>query len=299
MNLSPFKLDIDDLIYEFAKGESTALADMKRVWLSRKFSYIYEASPSSNLAFFMQSLYSHSIGYLISNASLSHRLGGLFCLYCLYETQPFKPPFKIYLSLGELRKLTELLVDAKEKGIKVVAAVVKRMLEKNMFFFGCLEINGGFVTETVNQLTELQNARIQVLYNKLFANSRIEHFLHMDLGMEVDLNVVQEKSTEYAEAKKLAIEEASKVVDVQDIKHISEDKKLIGDEMEKIIDDWNVQRDNFNQQRGLSQQPPEEQQQLLLQLQQEEQQQHQDDEDFDQEDDEDFNQNLERLLSKA
>lgn len=95
------------------------------------------------------------------------------------------------------------------------------------------------------------------------------------------------------------VEEASKVVDVQDIKHISEDKKLIGDEMEKIIDDWNVQRDNFNQQRGLSQQPPEEQQQLLLQLQQEEQQQHQDDEDFDQEDDEDFNQNLERLLSKA
>lgn len=110
---------------------------MKRIWLSRKFSYIYEASPSSNLAFFMQSLYSHSIGsvlfyysyvyyksvcsllcllfpctkitliysyagYLISNASLSHRLGGLFCLYCLYETQPFKPPFKIYLSLGTI-----------------------------------------------------------------------------------------------------------------------------------------------------------------------------------------------------
>ncbi|XP_062174693.1 uncharacterized protein LOC133879896 isoform X2 [Alnus glutinosa] len=290
MSLSPFKLDIDDLIYEFAEGESTTLADMKRVWLSKKFSYIYEASPSSNLAFFMQSLYSHSIGYMISNVSLSHRLGGLFCLYCLYETQPFKPPFKIYLSLGELNKLKELVVDAKEKGVKVVSAVVKRMLEKNMFLFGCLEINEGSVTETVNQLTKLQNARIQVLYNKLFADSRTEHFLHMDLGMEVDLNVVQEKSTEYAEAKKLAIEEASKVVDVQDIKHISEDKKLIGDEMQKIVDDWNVQRDIFNQQRGFSQQPPEEQQQLLL-LQEEEQQQDQDDEDFDQQ--------LERLLSKA
>jgi hypothetical protein len=35
---------------------------MKRVWLSNKFSYIYEASPSSNLVVFMQSLYSHSIG---------------------------------------------------------------------------------------------------------------------------------------------------------------------------------------------------------------------------------------------
>lgn len=44
-------------------------------------------------------MYSYA-GYMIGNASLSHRLGGLYCLYCLYETQPFKPPFKIYLSLG-------------------------------------------------------------------------------------------------------------------------------------------------------------------------------------------------------
>lgn len=79
-------------------------------------------------------------------------------------------------------------------------------------------MNEGSVTETVNQLTELQNARIQVAYdkyvatyylyfmffllnilqvishnlnilllpaflltNRLFANTRIEHFLRMDL----------------------------------------------------------------------------------------------------------------------
>ncbi|KAL4654153.1 hypothetical protein ACB092_01G357600 [Castanea dentata] len=281
MDLSPFKLDIDELIGEFAEGESTALADMKRVWLSRKFSYIYEASPSSNLAFFMQSLYAHSIGYIVGNASLSRRLGGLYCLYCLYETQPFKPSFRIYLSLGELKKLTNLVVDAKEKGINVVSALVKRMVEKKMFLFGSVEMNEGSVTETVNQLTELQNARIQVAYDKLFANTRIEHFLRMDLGTEVDLNVLQKMSKEYAESKKLAIEEASKVVATQDIKHISEDKKLIGDTVEKISDDWNVQKDIFYRQTGFSQQPHGEQQ-PLLQLQQEEQQQ-QDDDDFDQE----------------
>jgi len=71
---------------------------------------------------------------------------------------------------GELNKLKELVVDAKEKGVKVVSVVVKRMLEKNMFLFGCLEINEGSVTETVNQLTKLQNARIQVLYNKYVVN---------------------------------------------------------------------------------------------------------------------------------
>lgn len=41
-------------------------------------------------------------GYMNSGASLSCRLGGLYCLYCLHGTQPFKPPFKIYLSLGKV-----------------------------------------------------------------------------------------------------------------------------------------------------------------------------------------------------
>lgn len=45
------------------QAESTTLADMRRVWLSRKMSYIFEASPSSSLGFFMQSLYAHSIGW--------------------------------------------------------------------------------------------------------------------------------------------------------------------------------------------------------------------------------------------
>lgn len=71
------------------------------------------------------------------------------------------------------------------------------------------------------------------------------------------------------------------MVDTQDIKHISEDKKLIGDTVEKISDDWNVQKDIFYRQTGFNQQPRGEQQ-PLLQLQQEEQQQ-QDDDDFDQE----------------
>ncbi|KAL6537554.1 hypothetical protein OROMI_026088 [Orobanche minor] len=61
MDLKPFKLDVDDLIHEFAESTSTTLAEFKRVWLSRKFSFLFEASPSTNQGFFMQSLYAHSI----------------------------------------------------------------------------------------------------------------------------------------------------------------------------------------------------------------------------------------------
>ncbi|KAJ6747321.1 SMALL NUCLEAR RNA ACTIVATING COMPLEX POLYPEPTIDE 1 [Salix koriyanagi] len=251
MDLSPFKLDIDELINEFVEGEFTTLADMKRVWLSRKFTYIFEASPPTKLAFFMQSLYAHTIGHMIST-SLSQRLGGLYCLYCLYETQPFKPPFKIYLSLGELKKLKTLVINAKEHGIKVVTVLVKRMLEKNMFLFGFVDLNEGSVSETVNQLSKLQDARVQVAYKKLFDDTRIEQFLHMDMGMEFDLDMLKNMSTEYAEAKKLAIREASMAVDVQNIQHISEDREIIGDEIERITENWNVQRQVFYQQTGLN-----------------------------------------------
>ncbi|KAL6549649.1 hypothetical protein OROHE_008380 [Orobanche hederae] len=61
MDLKPFKLDVDDLMHEFAESGSATLAEFKRVWLSRKFSFIFEASPSTNQGFFMQSLYAHSI----------------------------------------------------------------------------------------------------------------------------------------------------------------------------------------------------------------------------------------------
>ncbi|CAA3006586.1 Hypothetical predicted protein [Olea europaea subsp. europaea] len=115
MDLKPFNQDIDGLINDFAKGGSTAFTEFKRIWLSRKFSFVFEASPSTNQACFMRSLYAHSIGYMVSTGSLPNRVGGLYCLYCFYETQPFKPPFKIYLSLGDMKRMKDLVVDTKTR----------------------------------------------------------------------------------------------------------------------------------------------------------------------------------------
>lgn len=73
-----------------------------------------------------------------------------------------------------MKKLKELVADAKENDVKVVSYVVKKMLEKNMFLFGSVDMNESAALETVNQLTELQNARIQVAYNKyVWRNKRL------------------------------------------------------------------------------------------------------------------------------
>ncbi|KAJ8513570.1 hypothetical protein OPV22_004004 [Ensete ventricosum] len=226
----PFKLDIDELVDEFNEGNHTTLADMKKMWMAKKFSYIYEAKPISNEAIFMQSLYSYSISHMVSIGAPSRRLGGLYCLYCLYETQPYKPAFKIYLSLCELKRLKILVIDAKK--------IVDRV--------------DGYESQRVDEIMKLENKRIQIAYDKLLGNTLIEDYLHMDLGTELELSTLKKMSKEYAAAKELAISEAMGTVDIKDVKHIAEEKKLVGDMVDDIVKDWNAQKESFCQQTGIN-----------------------------------------------
>ncbi|CAI9293389.1 unnamed protein product [Lactuca saligna] len=250
MDLKPFRLDIDDLINEFAKGEMTTLTDMKKIWLSKKFSCIFQAKPNSKLGFFMQSLYSHSIGYMVSNSSISHRIGGLYCLFCLHETQPFKPPFRIYLCAREIKRLKELVVDAKKENIEIVSILVKNMLERDLFLYGATDLKQGSVEERVNELTNLQDARVQHANKKLFKDTEIERYINMDMDKEFDVDSLKKMSRDYYSAKELAIKEAEKVVDTRDIKHIAENQILIGDVIGKTSEDWNVEKEMFYKKTG-------------------------------------------------
>jgi len=45
--------------------------------------------------------------------------------------------------------------------------------------------------------------------------------------------------------------EASSILDVENIKHIQEDKQLIGDVVEKVANDWHAQKQAFYKQTGL------------------------------------------------
>ncbi|KAL5731437.1 hypothetical protein ACHQM5_004165 [Ranunculus cassubicifolius] len=253
MDLTPFKSDIDELINDFTQSHSTTLSHLKTLWISRKFTFIYESKPTTNIAFFMQSLFAHSIHHILSPTSFSQRLAGLYTLYCLHQTQPCKPPFKIYLSLAELKKLKGLVVEAKGRNVKDVAAVVKRMYEKDVFMFGAIEMNDGFVSERVNEVMDLQNARVEMAYEKLVRDTPIERVVvEMDLGRKVDVKAMRKLEKEYESSKGRAIAEAGEIVDVQDVMHIAEREKLFGDVMERVVEDWNTQKDVFCQQTGFS-----------------------------------------------
>ncbi|KAL3331901.1 hypothetical protein AABB24_032496 [Solanum stoloniferum] len=129
------------------------------------------------------------------------------------------------------------------------------MLDRNMFLFGFVDVNESSAVERLDELSEVQNASIQIACKKLFANSRIEHFTHMDMGLELEVDLLKQKSADYARAKDLAIKEASDIVDIESIKHIAENQTLIGDVVRKTADDWKAQKELFYQKTGILHQP--------------------------------------------
>ncbi|KAI3895291.1 hypothetical protein MKW92_010407 [Papaver armeniacum] len=112
----------------------------------------------------------------ISKDSFSQISGGFYCLYCLHETQPFKHPFRIYLSLG----------------------------------------------------------------------------MYSHLGMELDQKVLKRISTESIQLLRNWPSRAEKTVDTGNIKHLTENKKLIGDVVERMAESWNPQKEVFYEQTGIN-----------------------------------------------
>lgn len=72
---------------------------------------------------------------------------------------------------GELRRLKALVVNAKENGIKIVSVLIKKMLEKNAFLFGFVNINDYSEKERIKELVDVQNACIKKMHEKYVRHS--------------------------------------------------------------------------------------------------------------------------------
>lgn len=134
----------------------------------------------------------------------------------------------------------------------ILCPLVKRMLDKGMFLFGYMNLLGDNGEKQVEELTAMQNKRIKFACDKLFTNTQAESYMHLDLGAEFELDSIKKLSKEYAEAKELALAEASQTVDIEDAKHILQSDKLLGDKIDEVVKDWDAQKEEFYERTGLS-----------------------------------------------
>nr|GEV56572.1 small nuclear RNA activating complex (SNAPc), subunit SNAP43 protein [Tanacetum cinerariifolium] len=126
--------------------------------------------------------------YMASANSISHRPGGLYCLYSLHETQPFKPPFRIYLSPWQLKRLKELVAHAKEKNIELVYRFVNNMIDRKLFLYGASEFNEGYIEEEASELINVENACAQRPNKRSCSDTEIECYNQETVYQKTGLN---------------------------------------------------------------------------------------------------------------
>ncbi|KAD4180185.1 hypothetical protein E3N88_28776 [Mikania micrantha] len=122
---------------------------------------------------------------------------------------------------GEMKRLKELVIDAKKENIVVVPLLVSSYLQTQIE----------------------QYIRMDMVLNQ---------FVLVIQGKELEIDSLKKLSRDYSKAKELAIKEAEKVIDTQDVNHIAKDHTLIGDVVGKTVEGWNLQKELFYQKTGLN-----------------------------------------------
>ncbi|XP_062202069.1 uncharacterized protein LOC133904611 [Phragmites australis] len=110
----------------------------------------------------------------------------------------------------------------------------------------------GYDPDEPEEVNALEFRQVRAACYRLFANTQVESYMHMDLGAESELDSIKKLSKEYAEAKELAFAEASQPIDVVDAEHVLQNDKLLGNRVDEVVKEWDAQKEVFYERTGLS-----------------------------------------------
>ncbi|KAG6553485.1 hypothetical protein Mapa_004397 [Marchantia paleacea] len=207
MDFSASALDIEELVAAFAEIEGTELGQMKELWRSRNFSFIHEARPKDIIpSFYAQALFSSSLSHVVAeDASLSWKLGGLYVLYILHETQAKEDRYKIYLSLEELEALINLVRLLKQGRLAVAFKVVQRMFTEQMFLFGSVSANQKRIASCMDKVAHQAALSVQQARSRLLANVPVREHVEGKLVQDLELDALAQLTSDYAAARRHAL----------------------------------------------------------------------------------------------
>ncbi|CAM6042586.1 unnamed protein product [Sphagnum compactum] len=246
MDMTGAAQDIQELVHAFAQVEGRELSHMKELWQGRRFSFIHEACPKDvTQDFFMQALYSSALGFIVGDRAIAWKIGGLYVLYMLYETQLTEKRFKIYLSLEELEQLCILVKELKQHDCVVALKVIKFMLQRKVFLYGCVAINQRSIADSCNKLAAQAASRLHHARNRLLSNLPIQEHLYTDLTQDLSLDDFKHIDQEYEAAKNHVLTGLGTYDRVVDMPSFQDSNTTLGEELKEMVSDWERQRKPF------------------------------------------------------
>ncbi|XP_024524342.1 uncharacterized protein LOC9643501 [Selaginella moellendorffii] len=200
--------DVDELIEAFAILGCTQLAQMKEVWRCRGFSFIHQARRAKlEPSRFMQILYTSACVHLSPEEPFSWRLGALYAVYILYETQEYSPRVKVYLSLENLQWLLSLAQIVREGPDPVPLHVIRYMVRHKAFLYGHTCVTLKTVKEATERRINRINERLQLARSRLLSSVPTKEHIFGNLASDVGIDETTNSTfQEYEQAKQRIFE---------------------------------------------------------------------------------------------
>ncbi|KAM9340748.1 snRNA-activating protein complex subunit 1b [Symphorus nematophorus] len=110
------KSDCEELLGRFQKTDSVRFEIFSKIWREMKFSQIFYGTVNHEKRAFSHLILETACSFFLPPFSFQIRVGGLYLLYSLYQSQTASPPEKISLALKDwedVKKFEKDAVDAK------------------------------------------------------------------------------------------------------------------------------------------------------------------------------------------
>lgn len=156
---APFKGDCEELLGRFQQTETVRYVEFSALWREMDFSSVFLGTHSNHESrSFTRLTFTIAYRYALPPYSFQIRVGGLYMIYGLYNTQLVWPKEKIRIALKDWNDIQKLITEAKSCQHLDVVYIFKRLLSAKAFYF----------TAMPKKLTFEANERVQHDVNEEF-----------------------------------------------------------------------------------------------------------------------------------
>ncbi|KAK9956361.1 hypothetical protein ABG768_014099 [Culter alburnus] len=133
---APFKSDCEELLGRFQQTETVRYEEFSAIWREMDFSSVFFGTHSDHESrSFTRLTFTIAHSYVLPPYSFQIRVGGLYMIYGLYNTQLVWPKEKIRIALKDWYDVQKLITQAKSCQHLDVVYIFKRLLSAKAFCF--------------------------------------------------------------------------------------------------------------------------------------------------------------------
>ncbi|XP_062252617.1 snRNA-activating protein complex subunit 1b [Platichthys flesus] len=130
-----FKSDCESLLGRFQKTESVRFQVFSQIWRESNFSHIFYGAVKHEKRAFSRRALDLAYSYFLPPLTFQIRVGGLYLLYSLYQTQTASPPEQIRVALKDWDEVMKFEKDAADAQHLDAVYILRQLMFLKAFHF--------------------------------------------------------------------------------------------------------------------------------------------------------------------